>query len=120
MDVAAQESFPMKDKKSLEANHDTHPFIENGRQRWENKAEEENSEVERQQWGTKIEYLLAMIGYCVGLGNVWRFPYICIRNGGGKYVITFGSTCTWLPNGTHPGLFQIRFQYILAQRAKMY
>ncbi|KAH9518672.1 hypothetical protein Btru_005956 [Bulinus truncatus] len=37
---------------------------------------------ERQNWGKKLEFLLATIGYAVGLGNVWRFPYLCFRSGG--------------------------------------
>uniref|UniRef100_A0A3Q0QTR1 Solute carrier family 6 member 16b n=1 Tax=Amphilophus citrinellus TaxID=61819 RepID=A0A3Q0QTR1_AMPCI len=35
-------------------------------------------------WNSKIEYFLAQVGFSVGLGNVWRFPYLCHQNGGGK------------------------------------
>ena len=39
----------------------------------------------RETWGKKVEFLLAVIGFAVDLGNVWRFPYICYQNGGGMY-----------------------------------
>jgi len=38
----------------------------------------------RDVWSRKAEYMLSLIGYTVGLGSVWRFPYLCMRNGGGK------------------------------------
>ncbi|XP_056000421.1 sodium-dependent proline transporter-like [Ostrea edulis] len=49
----------------------------------------DHSENERGRWGRKLDYMLSMIGYCVGLGNIWRFPYLCMRNGGGAFLIPF-------------------------------
>jgi hypothetical protein len=38
----------------------------------------------RDTWGKDIEFLLACIAMAVGLGNVWRFPFIALENGGGE------------------------------------
>lgn len=38
----------------------------------------------RPAWNNKLEYILAQVGFSVGLGNVWRFPYLCQKNGGGE------------------------------------
>ncbi|XP_004602768.1 sodium-dependent neutral amino acid transporter B(0)AT2 [Sorex araneus] len=52
---------------------------------------EEGSEVEdeRPVWSSKLQYILAQVGFSVGLGNVWRFPYLCQKNGGGAYLLPY-------------------------------
>ncbi|GLD57932.1 sodium-dependent neutral amino acid transporter B(0)AT1-like protein [Lates japonicus] len=44
---------------------------------------------DRPKWDNKAQYLLTCVGFCVGLGNVWRFPYLCQSHGGGAFMIPF-------------------------------
>lgn len=39
---------------------------------------------DRAAWSNKMQFFLSIIGYSVGLGNIWRFPYLCQQNGGGE------------------------------------
>ncbi|XP_052325110.1 sodium-dependent neutral amino acid transporter B(0)AT1-like [Oncorhynchus keta] len=44
---------------------------------------------DRPKWDNKTQYMLTCVGFCVGLGNVWRFPYLCQSHGGGAFMIPF-------------------------------
>lgn len=57
-------------KTSTNGNEDLEPPIPNG-------------EPNRGNWGSPLQFILACVGYAVGLGNVWRFPHLVYRNGGG-------------------------------------
>ncbi|KAM3863844.1 sodium-dependent neutral amino acid transporter B(0)AT2 [Diretmus argenteus] len=45
--------------------------------------------AERPAWDSKFQYVLAQVGFSVGLGNVWRFPYLCHQNGGGAFMLLY-------------------------------
>ena len=79
-----------------------------------------SSSKQRDTWGGKLDFILSAVGFAVGLGNVWRFPYLCFSNGGGTSVSLFLCLCDISAVTFLIGVFQlIKVASILPRNAML-
>lgn len=51
--------------------------------------EDEKDGAARQRWAGALTFILASLGSAIGLGNFWRFPYLCYKWGGGLFFVPY-------------------------------
>lgn len=66
--------------------------------------------MSREKWGTRTGFILAAVGSAIGLGNIWRFPYVAYKNGGGAFMIPY------LFAILTTGIFFVAFEFIMGKK----
>ncbi|KAI4553631.1 hypothetical protein MJT46_015811 [Ovis ammon polii x Ovis aries] len=81
--MTAEKALPLGNGKAAEEARESEVLSGGGGGAVSARDKRDKAVHERGHWNNKVEFVLSVAGEIIGLGNVWRFPYLCYKNGGG-------------------------------------